>query len=216
MVVLGAVGDVDRGDVGRFEDVGVRCAAGGDPPRLIAVGAQRGLGGHDRRRRRLDLVADDLLLGDDVDVALAVAGAVVERVDHRRQHFLGPVGVHRADLGEHPRALGDDVGGFDPAVQVADVRGRLVVDATVRHRDRGVGGREDRRAALLGPQAGVRGFAVELGLDAIDRGRRGDELADRRRVVEHVPELRPQLRGVEALGPEQPDLLSHGEQELEA
>ena len=114
-----------RRDAGRLEDVRVRRAAGGDALGLVAVGAQRGLGGDDRRRGRLEPVADDLLLGDHVDVALAVAGAVVQRVDHRGEDLLGLVGVDRADLGEQPRALGDDVGGLDPAVQVADVRRRL-------------------------------------------------------------------------------------------
>ena len=145
-----------------------------------------------------------------------VAGAVLERVDHRRQDLLGLVGVDRADLGEQARALRDDVGGLDPAVQVADVRRRLVVDAAVRHRDRRVGGGEDRRAALLRAQPRVRGLAVELGLHAVERRRGGDKLADRRRVVEHVAELRAQLRRVEALGAQQADLLGDGEEQLEA
>ena len=85
----------------------------------------------------------------------------------------------------------------DPALDRAHVGGRLLVDAAERHvRDR-VGGGEDRRAARLGADAGVGGAAVELGGEAEVGRRRGDDLADRRRVVEDVAEVGLQLRGVE-------------------
>ena len=93
----------------------------------------------------------------------------MDGVDHARDHVLDAVGVERAGLGEQPAALGHDVGGADAALDRADVRGRLLVDPAVRHRGDGVRGGEDRAAAVLGPDAGVRGAAVELGARAGSR-----------------------------------------------
>ena len=71
-------------------------------------------------------------------------------------------------------------------------------------------------AAVLGPQPGVRGAAVELGADAeVARGG-DDDLADRGRVVEHVAELRAQAARVEVRGAEQAVLLGDREQQLDA
>ena len=71
----------------------------------------------------------------------------------------------------------------------ADVDRRLLVQAPERQRgDRARRG-EDRAAALLGADAGVRRGAAEVGLDAEVRRRVDDDLADRRGVVEDVAEV---------------------------
>ncbi len=90
-----------------------------------------------------------------------------------------------------------------------------LVDAPERQRGDRAGGGEDRAATLLGADAGVRGGAVEVGLDAEVRGRVDDHLADRRGVVEHVAELARRRRCVERARAGQRDLLADGEQQLE-
>ena len=66
-----------------------------------------------------------------------------------------------------------------------------------------------------GRMPGVGGLAVELRGEAEVGRRRGDHLADRRRVVEDVAEVGLQLRGVELLGALQRVLLAGGEEQLE-
>ena len=146
--------------------------------------------------------------------ALAAASLIASIM--RETRALGLLGVDRAGLGQQPRALGDDVGGADAAGDRADVRGRLGVDPALRHRGDGPRERQDRAAALLRADARVRGAAVELGPDAVVARRGGDHLADRGRVVEHVAELRAQLRRVEVRGAAQAVLLGDGEQQLDA
>jgi hypothetical protein len=61
----------------------------------------------------------------------------------------------------------------------------------------------------------VGGRAVEVGLDAEVGWGRQDDLADRGRVIEHIPELAAELAEIEGPGPHQADLLGDGEQQLE-
>src|SRR3954467_10909739 len=126
-----------------------------------------------------------------------------------------PARVERARLGEQAAALRHDVRAARAAADRTHVGGGLLVDAAERHVRDGLGGGEDRRAAGLGADPGVRGLAVELGGEAEVGRRRGDHLADRRRVVEHVAEVGLQLRGVELLGALEGVLLAGGEQQLE-
>ena len=125
VVALGAVGEVDAREAGRLQGVGVRPAAGLDPPRLVAAGAQRRLRGDELGGARAHLEAGEELLAHDVDVALGLGGAVVQGVDHPRHDVLDPRVVERAGLGEHAAALGHDVRGAGAAAHRADVGGRL-------------------------------------------------------------------------------------------
>ena len=130
-----------------------------------------------------------------------------DRLDARR--------VERPRLGHERAALGHDVRRADAALDGADVRRRPVVEPPERHRrDRARGG-EDRAAAVLGPDAGVRRAPVELRPKPVQGGRGDDDLADRRRVVEHVAESRAQARAVEGLRAAQRVLLGDREQQLE-
>src|SRR6476646_5157759 len=65
VVALGAVGQVDDGQAELLERVGVRAATRGDPPWLVARGAQGRLGGDDGGRGRLLAVAGEQPLRDD-------------------------------------------------------------------------------------------------------------------------------------------------------
>jgi hypothetical protein len=78
-----------------------------------------------------------------------------------------------------------------------------------------VGGGQNRAAAVLGADAGVGRAAVEVGAQAEVRRRGDDHLADRRRVVEDVAEVRPQPADVDLLGTGQRVLLGDREQQLE-
>jgi hypothetical protein len=111
-------------------------------------------------------------------------------------------------------AAGDHVG-RGSARDHPDVRGRPLVEAPEAHRrDRRPGGL-DGAPPLLGPDAGVRLGALEVGGQALVGRRRGDDFADRARVIEHEAERRAQCRELELLGPSQALLLGDREHELE-
>ena len=108
-------------------------------------------------------------------------------VDHLGGHRRGVGLVEAADLADDAAALGDHVD-RRAALDRSDVRGRLIVDAPEPHcRDR-ARCRDDRRAARLGPDSGVRRAAVQISDHPVVRRGGDDDLADRRRVVEHVAE----------------------------
>ena len=73
----------------------------------------------------------------------------------------------------------------------------------------------DRASPYLGPDAGVRGAPMQLGIDPVIGGRSKDDLADRRGMIEHEPELAPELACVEFTCAAQRDLLADGEQQLD-
>ena len=101
------------------------------------------------------------------------------------------------------------------ALDLADVRARLVVEpaeAEVRDRPRGRG---DRRAAFLRVHAGVRGPAVEPHGQGMSVRSADDHLPDRRGLVVDVADRGPQPRVVERGGAQQADLLLGREQELD-
>jgi hypothetical protein len=54
-----------------------------------------------------------------------------------------------------------------PALDPTDIRGGPLVDPAEAHRGHGRGGRRDGASALLRPDPGVRGRAVEVGLQAV-------------------------------------------------
>ena len=178
VVVLGPVGEVHTGQPGRHERVGVRPAAAEHAARLVSAAAQGGLGRDHRGRRGLGPVAVEEPLHRHLDVALVGVGAVVHVVHHLRHERLRRGVIERAALRLDAAALGHHVRGDAPALDPADVRGGLLVDPAEAHRGHGRGGRRDRASALLRPDPGVRGGAVEVGLQAVV-GRRGDDhLAD--------------------------------------
>ena len=126
-----------------------------------------------------------MLLDVRLDLALGDAGGEGDRVLHRL-HLLGELAlVVRARLADEAAEVGNDVRGA-AALDRADVRRRLLVDAAEPHlRDRArCGG--DRRAPVLREHAGVRGAAVEDDLEHDRRGRAEDHAADRLGLVVDV------------------------------
>src|SRR6202023_602006 len=130
----GAVGEVDHGQAGGNQRVGVGGAAAGDPHRLIPTGAQRALGGAHRRRGGRGAVAGEGALGGDVDVAFALGevGRLVHAVQQLGEDLLGALAALGAHLGEDRAALGDDVD-RGAAGDRADVGGRVRIDPAEAH-----------------------------------------------------------------------------------
>ena len=168
VVALGAVGEVHAREAGQLERVGVRAAAGGDPARLVAAGAQRGLGGGDRRRGRLLAVAGEQPLGRDVHVALRGRGAVADRVDHPRDGVLGlargPASAPRRAAARARRRRWWSRRRRRPSRRWPSSRRRCARAASRRSRARRPGSRCGRPP---GRMPGVGGAAVELGPDAV-------------------------------------------------
>ena len=155
MVALGAVGEVRAAQPAASSALASDAAAGRDPGRLVAAGAQRRLGDDDGAGAGAVAVALEDALDDDVDVALAlrVVRGVVEVVDHLGDDGLDRLGRERARLAAQRAALGDDVRARHAALDRADVRRRLGVQAPQAHRRDGAGGGDDRAAPVLGPDA---------------------------------------------------------------
>ena len=168
VVALGAVGEVHAREAAGLERVGVRAAAGHDPPRLVAAGAQRGLGGHDRGRARLLAVAGEQALGRRRRrrTPRSRRRRGWRRPCRRRRPRPGSGSSERASASS-AAALGHDVGARRAALDRADVGGRLrrrcgraacaaIACAAARIALRPV----------LGADAGVGGAAVEVGARA--------------------------------------------------
>ncbi len=185
-----------------------------DVARGVSAGLERPLGHHDRLGPGPGPVALEHPLHHHVEVALGRVGGVLEMIDHLGRHRLHPRGVKASGLRLDPAPLGHHVG-VGPTRDRAHVgRGHRIEPAEAHGRDARRGG-GDGAAAVLGPDAGVRGPAVELGRDPVI-GRGGEhDLADRGGVVEDIAVPALQAGRVELLGPEQRDLLAHREQQLD-
>ena len=123
--------------------------------------------------------------------------------------------VEAARLRGDRAALGHDVGG-GAALHGADVGGGDRIDASQRHpRDRARCGL-DRAAALFGDDACVRGAAHERRMD-LAKGRRGrHDAADRAGVIEHERDRGLGRGRIEALRALKADLLTRGQDEVDA
>ena len=123
--------------------------------------------------------------------------------------------VARPSIDREPAARGHDVGAVPPSNQ-ADVRGRLLVDATEPEIRDGASGRDDRRAAVLGVDPGVRRASREEDVDRPARGSRDDHLADGARVVIDEAESSLEPRHVERESALETRFFPGGEEQLDA
>jgi len=196
------------------EDVGVAAAAharGGDG----AAGA--GGGGDDQPH-------DDGVLGDghglvgrldlDLDARAGVAGGGLRETG---AHVVGlggePHEVVAAGLAAYAHLVGDDVGRA-AALDAADVRGRLRVDAPEPHAGDRLGGDLDRAHAALGRHAGVRRLAAYHDLEVVGaRGAREGEADGVAVEDEAAPGAHP--GEVQVLRAEESHLLADGEHHVE-
>ena len=163
-------------------------------------------------------VTPDEPLDDDVGIALAarVVGRVVHVVDHVGDDGLDRRLRERPRLGEDSAPLRHDVRPARPPGDRPDVGGRLVVDPPESHRRDRLRGGEDRAPPGLWADPRVRGLAVQRRLEPVVRGRPGDDLPDRRGVIEDEAELGAQAPHVEGLGARQRVLLADREEQLDA
>src|SRR5262249_61026177 len=134
-------------------------------------------------------------------------------------------GAHGGALGGEPRdvvapcltadahLVGNDVVG-GPAVDDAEVRGRLRIDAAEPHGRDGLGGDTDRADAALGRHAGVRRTTPHDGLDAL-RPRRAREHAARGVAVEPQTAPRRDLSDVEVARPDQAELFADRDDDVD-
>ena len=206
-----------HGEARGLERVRVRAAAGGDRPRLVAAGAQRALG------ERRPAARDGARRGSRRTSRSTVTS---------RSHSTGVGGVlagGRPSRSRPPRRA--RVRCSAPRPRSGSARGRrwrrvppsivptfAVVSGSRRPSRIAAIARaaaSDRAAAVLGPDPGVGGAAVELRDDPVVGGRGDDDLADRRGVVEHVAEPAAQQADVERLRPAERDLLADREQQLD-
>src|SRR5215212_1015789 len=212
--VLGAVREVQAREAGGNQRVRIRAAARDDVAARVPAGAQGGLGDLHLRRGGPDAEAVEEPRHVDVEVALRGVRAIGQVVDELAHERLDLRLVERAHLRLDHAALRHDVDPR-PAGDRADVRRRLLVEAPERHRgDRARGG-DDRAAAGLRTDPGVRGDAAQLGDDAVVVRRGEHDLADRGGVVEHVAEAAAQLRRVERLRTRERMLLADREEQLD-
>ena len=135
--------------------------------------------------------------------------ALLQRSRRRRRRRASPAPrpracVRRASALRPPGSTTPDDVASGPALDPADVRRRLLFETAepqVGNRARRGG---DRRPALLRIHAGVRGAPVEAPADRGRRRRAKDDLADRSRLVEHVPHRGAKPRVVERGAPRSP------------
>ena len=102
-----------------------------------------------------------------------------------------------------------------PPEMSADVRRRLGVDPPERHVGDRAGRGDDRAAAVLRGDPGMRGAADEPEPEGPLRRRGQDDVPDRGGVVVAVPDPGAQPRRVERLGAAQADLLHRRQHELD-
>ena len=197
------------------EDVRVRAAAGEDVARRPPRALERARGDPDGQV----VSAEAVPARRAFDLRLDLAFRQRRGEGHRLEHLLHDVGelalVVAAGLRQKAAMLRDDVA-RGPALDLADVRRRLVVEAPepqVRDRARRC---RDRRAAFLGIHPRVGRAAVELDVELALMRRAEDHLADRSRVVVDVADARAEALLVERRRTTQPHLLHRREQQLEA
>src|SRR5207248_7762213 len=131
-----------------------------------------------------------------LDPAFCDAGCERDRI----LHLLHEVGeltvVVRARLGDERAPFRDDVRGR-AAADLADVRGRLLVDPAEPHLGDRAGGSGDRGPTFLRIHASVRGAAVEGDVQLLRGGSTEDHLADRGGLVVDITGAGAQARVVE-------------------
>ena len=127
-------------------------AAGGDPPRLVAAGAQRGLGGGDRGAStasggsRGTSARQVTSRSHSAAAAPSCTASTISAVTSSAR-----AGSSERASAEQPRSAREPRWSADAAVDRADVGGRLVVEAAERHRGRPRG---RRRGSALRPASG--------------------------------------------------------------
>ena len=200
VVALGAVRDVQAGQPVGVEDVRVAAAAGGHVLGLDAERLERGRRRRDRRR---------------ACAGSGSRGTAPRRGSRRRTRRRSRrpcsastirstvrVALSWSRLRASSSSLQRSATTF--AAVPPSIRPTFAVVSSSRRpssiRAERVRRRDDRAAAVLRPDAGVRRLPVEVRLDPVVGGRRHDQLADRRRVVEHEAEVGPQAAAVERLG----------------
>src|SRR6476646_6914763 len=141
-----AVAEVQTGQAGGVEHVGVGAAARLDEAGLVAAGGQRAYRQRDRALVTREAVG--LILAGDhrLDLAPRLAGGGRAGVEDRLNRLTQPDGAAAAGLRAHHAQRRDDVAGH-AALDQADVGGRLRVDAAERHRGDRTRGGQDRTSS---------------------------------------------------------------------
>src|SRR6266487_568936 len=194
------VREVEALQAALIEDIRIGAAAAEPVGRLKARPLQRGRGETHRLVVSLEAIASGARIDRGLDVAVTDLGRERDRLQHLLDQLAELALVVAAGLGGERAALGDDVPGRT-AVNLADVRGRLLVEAAEpeigdRTRSRGDGG-----APFLRVHARMRRPAAERRVELDLVGRAENHLADRAGVVVDVPDPRVQTLLVEGLRP---------------
>ncbi len=196
MVALRSIGQIRAGKSGSLERVRIGGTAGHNVRWFVSARPQGTLAENHLLGPRSRAVALEHPLHGHVEITLLGIRRVLEMVDHLRGQNLGLGFVEATHLRLQATAFRHDVD-CAAALDRAHVRSRLGVETTEPHRGDGPRRGRDRAASSLGAQTGVGRATVELGGDAMVRGRRQDYLADRRGVIEDVAERTAQPTDVE-------------------
>src|SRR5215212_1732283 len=199
MDVRHSVGEIDALQPALVEDVGVGAAAAQAVARLETALLERSRGEPHRLVVALEPVAARARIDLGLDVAITELRCEGDRLEHLLDELAELALVMAARLGRERAVLRHDVAGR-AAADLADIRGRLLVQTAepkIGDRPRC---RSDRRAPFLRKHSGMGGAAVERRVQLALVGRTENHLADRAGMVVHVAELGAQPLVVEGGG----------------
>ena len=215
MDVLHPVREVQARETALVEHVGIGGAAAEAVTRREAGSLERRMGDPDDGVVTFESVTAIALRHLRLHFAVLEAGREGEGVDHLLDEIGELAFVMRPGLGTQRAPLRDDVASA-ASLDQADVRRRLVVDASQPQIGDRARGRRNRRAALLRIHAGVGSAAVELHLQGLRVRRAENHVSDRGRLVVDVADACLQALVVECRRTEQADLFLRREQELDS